>query len=126
MKISNRYIFPAGCFGNSVQFIPRPGSDPGGDSGYLMCIVNSSDHPEQSEFWLFDAHSLSSGPICRLGHPSVKLGLTIHSAWIPEICRRRATYNVSVREDYDERLRHIKRPGLLPLFQNHVYPHFES
>lgn len=125
MKISDRYIFPAGCFGNSVQFIPRPGSIPGGDSGYLMCIVNSSDHPEQSEFWLFDAKSLSSGPICRLGHPSVKLGLTIHSTWIPEIKRRCATYKVSVREDYDERLRHINRPGLLPLFQNYVYPHYE-
>jgi carotenoid cleavage dioxygenase-like enzyme len=125
MTISDRYLFPAGCFGNSAQFIPRPGSSPGGDSGYLMCIVNSSDHPEQSEFWLFDAQNLSSGPICRLGHPSVKLGLTIHSTWIPEVQRRCATYQVSVREDYDERLNHIKRPVLSPLFQKYVYPHFD-
>lgn len=125
MTIKDRYVFPAGLFGNSVQFIPRPGAAPGTADGYLMCVVNGSDDPETSEFWLFDAQDLARGPLCRLGHPDLKIGLTIHSTWVPEIHARTAPYHVSVKEDYDKKLQTIGREqDLLPLFEQYVYPHF--
>lgn len=124
MTIADRYVFPAGRFGNSVQFLPSAQSTPGGGEGYLLCVVNGSDDPTRSEFWLFDAARLFKGPLCRLGHPRVKVGLTIHSTWVPEIAPRRATYRVPVKEDYDQRLAHIKRPDLQELFDTYVYPHF--
>jgi hypothetical protein len=124
MTIADRYVFPAGRFGNSVQFLPSAQSTPGGGEGYLLCVVNGSDDPSRSEFWLFDAARLFEGPLCRLGHPRVKVGLTIHSTWVPEIAPRRATYGVPVKADYDQRLVHIKRPDLQELFDTYVYPHF--
>lgn len=124
MTIADRYIFPAGRFGNSVQFLPSSQSTSGGGEGYLLCVVNGSDDPTRSEFWLFDAARLSAGPLCRLGHPGLKVGLTIHSTWVPEIAPRRATYKVPVKTDYEDRLTRINRPDLRPLFERHVYPHF--
>ena len=125
MTIEDQYVFPAGRFGNSVQFIPRPGAQAGGDDGYLMCIINGSDDPKTSEFWLFDAQNLSSGPVCCFGHESVKVGMTIHSTWVPEISNRSATYRVPVEQDYNEKLDTIERKDeLLPLFKQYVYPNF--
>ena len=126
MKIVDSYAFPAGRFGNSVQFIPRAAASAGGADGYLMCIVNGGDDPEISEFWIFDAQSLAQGPLCRLSHKQVKIGMTIHSTWVPKIQPRTAGYRISVREDYDEKLQRIGlEKELKPLFENHVFPHFE-
>ena len=125
MTIKDSYVFPAGLFGNSVQFVPRPAAVAGGADGYLMCVVNGGDDPETSEFWIFDAEDLARGPLCRLGHPEVKIGMTIHSTWVPGIQPRSASYQVSVKEDYDEKLQRIaKEKELQPLFEQHVYPHF--
>ena len=121
MTIEDHYSFPSGRFGNSVQFIPRAGAEPGSADGYLLCITNGSDDPEQSEFWLFDAQDLAKGPICRMGHSSLKIGLTIHSTWVPSIQERTASYKVSIRDDYKERLHRINRlEELEPLFNTYV------
>jgi carotenoid cleavage dioxygenase-like enzyme len=126
MSITDSYQFPLGCFGNSVQFIPKPDAAPGSDNGYLICVVNGNKDPEHSEFWIFDAENLGRGPICCLGHPSLKIGLTIHSTWIPAIHKRKATYKISVQDDYNEKLKRIKREQELgPLFHTYVYPHFQ-
>lgn len=133
MTIADRYVFPAGRFGNSVQFLPSRQSTPGGGEGYLLCVVNGSDDPAHSEFWLFDAARLSAGPRCRLGHPGLKVGMTIHSTWLPEISPRQATYSVPVKKDCEQRFRHIKRMKQNPkirklrrLFEQYVYPHYTN
>jgi carotenoid cleavage dioxygenase-like enzyme len=133
MTIADHYVFPAGRFGNSVQFLPTSQSTPGGGEGYLLCVVNGSDDPTRSEFWLFDAAKLSAGPVCRLGHPKLKVGMTIHSTWVPEIAKRKATYHVSVEKDYEERFDRInqmksesesEKRDLRRLFERHVYSKF--
>jgi len=55
----------------------------------------------------------------------VKIGMTIHSTWVPEISNRSATYRVPVEQDYNEKLRTIERKDeLSPLFEQYVYPNF--
>jgi len=128
MTIADSYVFPPGCFGTSAQFVPRRdgGDDP--TAGYLMCIVNASDDPAQSELWLFDAAHLAKGPVCKLSHPQLAIGMTIHSTWLPRLNPRRASYYVPVPEDYEPRLAQLspeRRERLERLFRDHVYPHFQ-
>ncbi|MGP1387252.1 MAG: carotenoid oxygenase family protein [Thainema sp.] len=145
MQVADSYQFPPGCFGYSAQFMPRKRSgseaegsvnnaiDPSMD-GYIVCVVNTSDRPTQTDFWIFDAANLQQGPVCKLVHPEVKLGLTIHSTWLPEIKPRSATYNVPVRADYQNRLQHNLMQDIHPtavadvqqLFEKFVYPNFEA
>jgi carotenoid cleavage dioxygenase-like enzyme len=126
MSIKDSYIFPPGFFGNSVQFVPRSSAESGCAEGHLICVVNSNSHPETSEFWLFDAQSLSSGPICKVGHPDLKIGMTIHTAWVPGIAQRTATYRVDARKDYEERIKLSGDEEIQLLFEDSVYPHFEE
>ncbi|MFN9622321.1 MAG: carotenoid oxygenase family protein [Cyanobacteriota bacterium] len=127
MEIKDQYVLPQDCFANSVQFIPRLNAHPGSSDGYLMCIVNRSNQSNQNEFWIFDAQNLGAGPLCRLGHAEVKVGLTIHSTWVPRIQPRKATYCVSVRDDYDKRLEHINaQEEVIQMFRDYVYPNFPS
>lgn len=128
MQIVDRYVFPPGVFGNSAQFVPRRGGSDDQTAGYLMCIVNTSDDPAQSQFWLFDAAHLSKGPVCKLTHPDLAIGMTIHSTWLPRLNPRQASYYVSVPEDYQERIAKIptpeRRQRIEQLFRDRVYPHF--
>ncbi len=134
MQIADHYRFPLGTFGNSPQFIPRPGQDgnlSGGDGtdGYLATVVVFDDEQgyPQSQIWIFEGQNLAQGPICKLGDPSgqFQMGLTIHTTWIPEIGPRKATYNVPVREDFEPSL--LNQPAIVrELFETQIYPHFEA
>ncbi len=131
MIIDDHYVFPPGCFGTSAQFVPRRDGEGDQRNGYLICIVNDSDDPSRSAFWLFDAARLAAGPVCKLSHPSLAIGLTIHSTWIPTLKAGAASsYNVPVQDDYNARLQMIdngeQRKRLEQLFQTHVYPHFPN
>ncbi len=138
MEIVDGYQFPAGCFGNSPQFVPRsPRSIYTQDStdGYIVCVVLSKDSENESntnnsEIWIFDAANLKQGPLCKLSDRTnqVKFGLTIHTTWLPEIAKRTASYHIPIKEDYEylvqqqplELLEEIQN-----LFDQEVYPHFE-
>ena len=130
MQVVDSYEFPPGCFGNSPQFIPRRGhSEEGSSNGYLLCVVHSSDEPCRSEFWLFDAACLNKGPVCKLSHPKLAIGMTIHTTWLPSLNSRETRYYISPEEDYRDRIERM--PGdnkalVGKLFKQHVYPHFPA
>jgi Retinal pigment epithelial membrane protein len=119
LKIEDAYNFPSGYFGNSPQFVPRPGTeDP--KEGYLICVVLFSDNflTNKSELWIFDAKDLASGPRYRLSHPKLNIGITVHSTWLSKL------EAPPVREDYD--IRKDYPPTLMTdLFEEEIYPHFE-
>ena len=118
---------------NSPQFIPKredaltaPQSDIDASMrGYILCTVISQ---HRKEIWIFDAADLNregQGPLCKLSHPCLDFGYTIHSTWLPQIHRRNATYHISPQQDYQAYLCH-KPKALQELFEQEVYPHFNS
>jgi carotenoid cleavage dioxygenase-like enzyme len=107
---------------SSPQFIPRANGDGSSTDGYIMCTV-FTQHGDQ--IWIFDAKDLAQGPLCQLGHPELNFGFTLHTAWLPKITSRTASYNCSVREDYQE-LVNKQSSDIQELFNTKVYPYFEA
>jgi carotenoid cleavage dioxygenase-like enzyme len=118
MQIEDSYTFSPSQVASSPQFVPRNHSTKEMD-GYLVCTVISN---QGDEIWIFNAANLSEGPICKLDHPSLDLGYTLHTAWLPSIGSRTADYCIEVREDYQ-----IKGKDALTkkLFEEAIYPNFE-
>ena len=126
------YSFPTNVFANSPQFIPRQPIENSSNvdesmNGYIICVVNiGNDDTQATEFWIFDAANLSNGPLCKLVSPNnnqLKLGMTIHSTWLPKIGKHQAKYNIPVKTDYDSLIQN-QNPIIVQLFEQEVYPHF--
>ncbi|MGB8699242.1 MAG: carotenoid oxygenase family protein, partial [Thermosynechococcaceae cyanobacterium] len=111
----------AGLLLNTPQFMPRR-SDTSTDptQGYVVCTAFVGD---RTELWIFDAQNLKQGPLCKLGHPRLNFGFTLHSAWLPQIHPRTASYNIPVVEDYQP-LVNTKSQTIRDLFAQEIYPHF--
>ena len=120
-KIADCYHFPQGYFASSPQFIPCNDGQDTSTNGYIVCTIYSPEN--RNEIWIFDASNLAAGPISKLTHPDLNFGLTIHTAWLPKIARRRASYNIPVRQDYEEIVKQKSRE-IQELFEQEVYPHF--
>lgn len=121
MAIADCYEFPSGYIASSPQFVPRDNGEESSTNGYIVCTVFT---PDSHEIWIFDAKNLAPGPLCKLGNPSLKFGLTIHTAWLPKIAPRTASYCIPVRQDYQDSVKN-KSPEIQELFEDEVYPHFE-
>lgn len=106
---------------NSPQFVPSANSNNDSTDGYIVCTVVSQ---HGKEIWIFNAQSLAQGPLCKLSHPSVNFGYTIHTTWLPKIKPRTANYKVPVRQDYEELVNH-KSPEIQGIFSQEVYPYFD-
>ncbi len=126
LQIQDVYEFEAGYFGTSPQFVPIAGKE-GSTDGYIVCVVyHEPDNETETgkEIWIFDAKNLSNGAICKLTHPQMNFGFTVHTTWMPKIARRTASYNVPVREDYQEVV--SQQPQYIQqLFNDWVYPQKE-
>ena len=132
MQIADCYRFPDGYMVNSTQFVPRRDGDSSSTNGYIVCTVFSQT---SNEIWIFDANDLKRGgedsvwgtqkPLCRLEHPSLNFGFTIHTAWLPKIARRTAGYHVPVRQDYEALVKQ-NSPEIQELFEQEIYPYYEE
>lgn len=121
ISIADRYEFPRGHIVLSPQFIPREQGEESSTNGYIVCCVFA---PKRNEIWIFDAKKLDK-PLCKLYHSSLNFGLSIHTAWLPKIGRRTASYNVPVREDYAPLIKN--KPALMQeLFEQEIFPHFQN
>jgi hypothetical protein len=124
MRIAGVYEFDWGYVGTSPQFVPKTGDKTGSTDGYLVCVVHYGDGSEAdngAQIWIFDAADVSRGPICKLWHPNLNWGFTIHTTWLPKIARRQASYHVPPEEDYKD-LVSRQPPEVQELFQTWVYP----
>jgi carotenoid cleavage dioxygenase-like enzyme len=120
------FVFPPGRIPSSPQFVPSAKRS-GARAGYVVCTV-VSDEPEArdtsgDEFWIFDAARLSSGPVCRLGHPQLSFGYTLHTTWMKELRPRVAAYHVPIREDYGPLVQN-ESGEVRELFEREIYPRF--
>jgi Retinal pigment epithelial membrane protein len=118
MNIEDCYTFSIYQVVSSPQFVPRSHSANAMD-GYVICTVISN---QGDEIWIFDATKLNKGPICKLEHPSLDLGYTLHTTWLPSIGSRKADYCIKVREDYQ-----LNKEDIITkkLFEEAIYPNFE-
>ena len=110
---------------------------PDSKNGYILTTVisgvpyNETELTYQCEVWIFDANDLNKGPVCKLFHPKMSFGFTIHSAWVSETKSvSKPDYVLNVKEDYDFMIQKVKDAGLKSriqqLFDEEVYPHFPS
>ncbi|MCT7994786.1 hypothetical protein NG793_14050, partial [Laspinema sp. C5] len=96
----------------------------------LLCVVHSDESAEPqktngNELWIFDAADLKSGPQYKLWHEQFNVGFTIHTAWLPQIKQRNASYCIEVRDDYADILNQqspTNKALIQDLFENWVYP----
>ena len=130
MTIVDTYCFACGVdpggasvVVNSPQFMPRAGGSEDPTDGYITCTVFVEN---RSEIWIFDAQQLNRGPVCKLGHPQLVFGSTLHTVWLPQVSRRTAAYCVPVRQDYEPLVAQKAKdwPDIETLFRDDVYPHF--
>lgn len=123
MTIADSYQMPIGMIISSPQFIPRQGSQGDSTDGYLLCTVYREN---RNEFWLFDGKHLSKGPLCKLSHPSLNFGFTLHTTWLPTIGPREASYQIPVTSDYQPLINQQRDPMIQKLFYEKIYPMFSN
>ncbi|MAA78568.1 MAG: hypothetical protein CL916_04855 [Deltaproteobacteria bacterium] len=124
MSIEEDYSFPNGRFVSSPTFVPKTSGEDG--EGYIYCIVVSDDDQTEGssgdEIWIFDAQNLSQGPLCRLGHPSLNLPMTLHSLYL-ESLPSGDSYSVSIYDDYNTQIANLDSE-IITVFENEVFTRF--
>ncbi len=120
MTIADRFVLPEGTMAGSLQYVPR-GDGP--TDGYLVGTMYT---PSRTELWIFDAADLAGGPRCRLAHPDLKLGFSLHTAWLPSVEARASSYAVPVADELRAAVARV--PGaeaLASAFEARLYPNLE-
>jgi carotenoid cleavage dioxygenase len=77
---SESYRFGEGVFGSETVMAPRPQAH-SEDDGYLITFV-SDVNTDRSECLIFDAQSVTAGPICRIELPE-RISSGTHACWAP-------------------------------------------
>lgn len=119
ISVADSYQFPANddvvYFGKAPQFLSKPNAS-GSTDGYILVPVNYSDEPcsskfetipesswsDNTELWIFDAANLGQGPLYRLSHAYLNLGLTIHTASLEKVMPLQNPRHYDVRQDYQQ------------------------
>lgn len=131
MQPDDHFQFAYGTYIRSVQFIPKPTSAKGAEyetNGYIFCTMQvpvDAIH-YRSEYWIFDATNISSGPICKLFFKDIQYCFTLHSAWMDSAQAYSLGYDVDVRGDYNQEIGSIFGTGqvakdVINFFEKNVY-----
>ncbi len=116
--IGDHFQLPPSTMLGSMQFVPKA-SGTGGTDGYLVCTVYTD---AENQLWILDAADLAAGPVCKLSHPQMTVGFSLHTAWLPTVGPRQSTYRVtadedfpvSLRDSWSERARHLIDSVVIP------------
>lgn len=103
----------------SPQFVPDVD---GGGAGWVVCNVFSGEGSiaagfKPREVWIFAADKVSEGPACRLWHPEVDWGYTLHTAWLPEVSPLPREGLTRVEDDLGDWLRD---PEVARFYEDHL------
>jgi carotenoid cleavage dioxygenase-like enzyme len=132
MQPDDYFQFAYGTYVRSTQFIPRPLATAGVEyelDGYLFCTMQVPIDPVnyRSEYWVFDATKISSGPVCKLFFNGIQFCFTLHSAWMESAKAYTFNYDVDVRTDYNAEITGIfssnptMKASMLAFFEKYVY-----
>ncbi|MBH8577985.1 carotenoid oxygenase family protein [Nostocaceae cyanobacterium CENA369] len=89
MEIADHFSFPSNHIALSPQFVPRSGGEESSTNGYILCTVST---PKRNEIWILDAANLKQGPLCKLHHPELNFGFSLHTTWLKNINSHEASY----------------------------------
>jgi len=95
MTLADSLILPAGTMVSSLQFVARPGAALGAHDGWLLCVVFTAT---RLELWILDASDLAAPP-CKLVSDQLVIGFSLHTAWLPTVAPRTASYQVPLDGD---------------------------
>jgi len=118
MTFADSYALPQGVMAGSLQFVPR-GAGP--TDGYLVGTMYTMD---RTELWVFDAADLAAGPVTKLASPQWNVGFSLHTAWLPSLEARTASYRITAREEIGDAVRRLS-PDLAARFEQSLYPKFD-
>jgi carotenoid cleavage dioxygenase-like enzyme len=132
MQPDDYYQFVYGTYIRSTQFIPRPAASPDAEyelDGYIFCTmqVPVDEVNYRSEYWVFDAKKISTGPVCKLFFEGIQFCFTLHSTWLPSASPYNYDYNVDVRTDYNNQINSMyasdpfMKENMLAFFESYVY-----
>jgi carotenoid cleavage dioxygenase-like enzyme len=128
LAIVDGFTMPDGRVALSPTFVPRDGGTDAPDDGFIVVTMLSDDTgtagSSGDELWIFDAKNLAQGPLCRLAHPDLDLPFSLHTAFVPTLVPRTASYRVDVRADHEAAVAELA-PELQQMFEEQVYPPFE-
>ncbi|HBP22755.1 MAG TPA: hypothetical protein DEA08_33865 [Planctomycetes bacterium] len=117
-QLGDAFVFPSGWVPCSPELAPT-------GRGYVVCAVISDDasDPRSSgdELWVFAQDDLAQGPLCRLGHPDLRLAFTLHTAWTADVRPRTAGYRVDPVQDHARDVDALD-PALRDVFLRQVFP----
>lgn len=98
MQVTDDLALPLGWTPMSPTFVPRRNGGPG--EGYVVSIVLG---PVDDEVWILDAGDLARGPLCRLRHPRLDVGFSLHTTWLGELSAPPSDgYRADKSADYGE------------------------
>jgi len=118
MKIGDHHSLPPSTMVGSMQFVPKA-TGSGSTDGYLICTVYTM---AENQVWILDAADLAAGPLAKLSHPQMTVGFSLHTAWLPTIAPRQATYRVTADEDFPPSVRSHWLSAVRDLIENTVIP----
>lgn len=101
------FSLPLGWYAFAPTFVPSAKKGAAREDGYLVVTVVSDPTPalpeasSGDEIWIFEAQNIARGPLCRLGHPELQFGMTLHSMWTATLHKAPETHRVDMRKDLD-------------------------
>ncbi len=106
MRIAEHFVMRDDQQVVSPQFVPEDGGP-----GWVVCNVFSGSDSLAAgyaarEVWIFRAGALAAGPVCRLGHPDLDWGYTLHTAWLPEVTPLSRAGMITLEDDLGDWLHH--------------------
>ncbi|MBN3947564.1 MAG: carotenoid oxygenase family protein [Nostoc sp. NMS7] len=144
MVIADSYQFPRSHIALSPQFIPRKNNEDSSTNGYILCFVfTQKEDQKEDQIWIFDAGDLKKGPRCKLHHPELNFGFSLHATWLQNISSQEPIRKFSVREDYQDSVENLLqfveedfssfigtdkedlKKAIQDLFEKKIYPNFE-
>ncbi len=103
MAAKDSYTFPGGVIASSPLVMRSPESP----RRYLVVVVHTSP---RDQIWLFDADDLAGGPLAKLTHPDLRLGFTLHTAFLPGFEPCGEAYKVDVAEEASRAIASLRAP----------------
>lgn len=124
--IADAYVFPDRVHLYTIATL---------DSNYVIAGVVTDDYDKEKssghEYWIFNAHDLAKGPICKLGHSSLNNSTLFHAIYIPKhveekLNQKEVSYQISIREDYPKAELEKWDKNVLKCFEEGIYPRYDK